>query len=141
MEGGLYVINMFLKDEKINIDGVRFKDGSGLSRYNSVTTRFISDLLVNTYNKRYFTSFKESLQQGIKGSGLPKNVFVKTGSMERVFALSGYLKTKKNNKYLAFSFMVNNALISHKEVLARYEKIVLFFSEEKSLSELIPPVF
>jgi len=86
----------------------------------------ISDVLVNTYKKEYFKAFKESLQLGIKGSELSKNVFVKTGLMERVFALSGYLKTKEN-KYLAFSFMVNNTLLSPQEIGAVYEKIVLNF--------------
>ncbi|MGA1825331.1 MAG: D-alanyl-D-alanine carboxypeptidase/D-alanyl-D-alanine-endopeptidase [bacterium] len=124
MEGGLEVINTFLKDEKISIEGVSFKDGSGLSRYNSCTTRFITDVLINTYKKEYFNAFKESLQLGIKGTELSEHLFVKTGSMERVFALSGYLKTKEN-KYLAFSFMVNNTLISPHEIGAIYEKIVL----------------
>ena len=89
----------------------QWEDGSGLSRYNLFTPRdFVSVL---TLIRQQFPQERlwEIFPTGGKGTlrNYYKQQFVhaKTGTLNGVVALSGYLVTKKN-KTLVFSVMVNN---------------------------------
>jgi len=92
-------------------------DGSGLSRYNLMTPRFMIDLLKLISDKISPDTFKEMLAiGGVDGTlkdwyaapeGEPPYVFAKTGSHRNNHSLTGVIRTK-SGKDLFFSFMNNN---------------------------------
>jgi len=88
-------------------------DGSGLSRFNLFTPRDFVFLLTKFKNEFGMERMKAILPTG--GKGTLKNyyradsgyVFAKTGSLNGVLCLSGYIYTTKNH-LLEFSILVNN---------------------------------
>lgn len=88
-------------------------DGSGLSRFNLFTPRDFVYLLIKFKNEFGMDRMKRILPTG--GKGTLKNyyrtdsgyVYAKTGSLNGVLCLSGYIYTMKN-RLLEFSILVNN---------------------------------
>ncbi len=88
-------------------------DGSGLSRFNLFTPRDFVYLLIKFKNEFGMDRMKRILPTG--GKGTLKNyyrtdsgyVYAKTGSLNGVLCLSGYIYTIKN-RLLEFSILVNN---------------------------------
>jgi D-alanyl-D-alanine carboxypeptidase/D-alanyl-D-alanine-endopeptidase (penicillin-binding protein 4) len=116
----------------------RWVDGSGLSRYNLVTPRYLCqvlDQLYHTQNQdRLFSLFPAG---GLRGTikewynndtGKPY-IFAKTGSMSGVHCLSGYIVTK-SGKILIFSFMHNNFRGSNKAWKIEMQRILAIIWEQ-----------
>ncbi len=110
---GEKAIRAFLK--KSNIDDSQFvlADGSGLSHLNKVTARMITDIFATMYKRADAKVYRDSLANPVSGGSLhgrmkdlEGHVFVKTGLINGVRALSGYVKTKKG-KWLTFSIIYN----------------------------------
>ena len=97
-------------DEFVIDDETAVVDGSGISRFNTITTGSIVRLLKYIYNdERLYEGFYHSLAiSGIDGTlkDRPINKFIKgnfhgkTGTLNGVTALSGYLTSRKNNTYI-----------------------------------------
>ncbi|MGG5210382.1 D-alanyl-D-alanine carboxypeptidase/D-alanyl-D-alanine endopeptidase [Chryseobacterium sp. MIQD13] len=130
-ESGRIVVTSHLKDENFDMMGLNYMDGSGLSRSNNVTpisqVKFLTSLMDEKYYKTYFTSLPVGGQSGTlkrmfigTGNG---QVFAKTGTLNKVKTLAGYLKTN-SGKTLVFSLMVNNYSGSVDMVKKRMEKIL-----------------
>lgn len=100
--------------EDINQDS-RLIDGSGLSRWNLVTPETFVNLLTLIYQNPDYPIYKESLAIAGK-KGTLKNRFVntpiqgklwgKTGSLNGVSSLSGYLELEENSP-IVFSIIIN----------------------------------
>lgn len=111
-------------------DVPRWFDGSGVSRYNLVTPRFVVALLDSLYQKnsreKLFGIFPTG---GISGtikkyySGNPPYVIAKTGTLSNVHNLSGYLLTN-SGKTLIFSFMHNNFTLGSDDLKTEMERIL-----------------
>lgn len=97
----------------IPIKQMTLVDGSGLSSKNRVQSNQISALLYEMQDEKTFKTFYESLPVGgqkdrlIGGTlknrftGIYKNrVIAKTGYIDNVYALSGFVKTKGGNTYI-----------------------------------------
>lgn len=90
-------------------------DGSGLSRYNLVTPKDIVALLDYMARSRYFGVFYDSLAiagtdgtlKRMQSPPLQGNLRGKTGSMNHVRNLSGYVTTAGGER-LAFAILINN---------------------------------
>jgi D-alanyl-D-alanine carboxypeptidase/D-alanyl-D-alanine-endopeptidase (penicillin-binding protein 4) len=88
-------------------------DGSGLSRFNLFTPQDFVAILNRMQNEFGMDRLKDVFQTG--GEGTLSNyykkdsgfIYAKTGSLNGVLALSGYLYTN-NNKLLLFSVLINN---------------------------------
>ncbi len=94
----------------------RWVDGSGLSRYNLITPRYLTAVLQTLFREqprdRLFSLFPAggvagTLAEWYRGPDGQPFVFAKSGSMSGVQCLSGYSVTK-SGKVLIFSFMHNN---------------------------------
>ncbi len=104
-------------------------DGSGLSRYNLFSPKDIVFLLNKMKEDFGMERIKNILPTG--GTGTISDyyredsgyIFVKTGSLNGVIALSGFLYTRKN-KLLIFSILVNNHQSSPTEIRKAIEKFI-----------------
>lgn len=115
-ERGIFVVKNFLSEIGVAPDGVVQWDGSGLSRHNLVTPAAL--LRVYEYmakQSKYSSVWLDSLTIGgvdgtlrnrFKGTRTNGNVRGKTGTIDQVSALSGYVTTAAGEK-LVFSIIVN----------------------------------
>jgi len=115
-ERGIAVVRNFLNELGVPPDGIIQYDGSGLSRHNLVTPA----ALVTVYSymakqSRYANAWLDSLTIGgvdgtlasrFRGAKTKGNVRGKTGTIDQVSALSGYVTTSAGEK-LVFSIIVN----------------------------------
>lgn len=113
----------------IGVEGVRWVDGSGLSRYNLLTPRQMVRLVMaldqEVGRDRLLSLLPEggatgTLQSRFNDKPRPY-VWAKTGSLSGVLCLSGMLQTKRG-KWLAFSFMHNNFTGKSRDYYAEMEK-------------------
>ena len=107
--------NEIFLNKKVKIPNSKFnlEDGSGLSKYNKITTSSIALLLERATSKDYFDYFYDSLPiAGVDGTLLKrfkskplfKNLRAKTGYIKGVSSLSGYF-IGKNNDFIAFRLL------------------------------------
>ncbi|WP_407425383.1 D-alanyl-D-alanine carboxypeptidase/D-alanyl-D-alanine-endopeptidase [Arcticibacter sp.] len=89
-------------DKKLGIDknAISILDGSGLSPENRVTTLAMATILYSARSEEWFPQFYESLP-------LYNNMKMKSGSIRRVLAYTGYHKSAAGIP-LVFSFITNN---------------------------------
>jgi D-alanyl-D-alanine carboxypeptidase len=97
----------FIRDNGIFSKGTQIVDGSGISRFDQVTAGALTGLLEKVYfNVNYFKDFYESLSiAGVDGTlkdrmiGTPaeNNFRGKTGTLNGVSSLSGYLTTENGD--------------------------------------------
>ena len=112
-------------------DPIFWFDGSGLSRYNMITSRSIVSILQKIYSKiglegikRYFATFGKSgnLSQNFRKS---ENLvmYAKTGNIKNNSNISGFLMSKRGNWY-CFSLMINHFELSVDQVKTEMGKIL-----------------
>lgn len=107
-----------------------WRDGSGLSRYNLFTPKFLVWLWTELL-KQYGEEYLFSLIAAGGESGTLRNyyksttpyIFGKTGTLSNNHNLSGFIRTRKG-KLLAFSFMNNNYPTSSAPIKKRMEQIL-----------------
>lgn len=114
-ENGSLVVSEFLNGIGIK-DGFRVVDGSGLSLLNRVSPRTLTDVLSYAYTNRVIApDFIDSLpiagvdgtlKKRFKQSDVQGRVMAKTGYLNNVRALSGYVFTKQGD-VLVFSILDN----------------------------------
>ena len=113
---GLGVVKAFLNQIGVPDDGIVQYDGSGLSRHNLITPSAVVTLY--TYmakQSKYSQAWRDSLTIGgvdgtlrnrFKGTAAQGNIRGKTGTIDQVSALSGYLTTA-GGEQLVLSIVVN----------------------------------
>lgn len=132
LDTGKMMVNKHLTRKTFDFQGFNFADGSGLSRSNVVTpisqVKFLSSLMDEKYFDSYFKSLPIGGQTGtlksmFKNSDSFGQVFAKTGTLNRVKTLAGYIKTK-SGKMLTFSLLINNYNGSVGQVKQKMEAIL-----------------
>ncbi|MCX6155740.1 MAG: D-alanyl-D-alanine carboxypeptidase/D-alanyl-D-alanine-endopeptidase [Candidatus Kapabacteria bacterium] len=113
---GVEQVRKYISKLGISPENMSIVDGSGLSRYNLVSPKYIVALLSGIYHSANKDVFIESLAEpGKKGtlnyrltsSRAEKFIKAKTGTMNNISNISGFVYAK-NNEVLAFSIMMNN---------------------------------
>ncbi|MDR6514549.1 D-alanyl-D-alanine carboxypeptidase/D-alanyl-D-alanine endopeptidase [Chryseobacterium camelliae] len=130
-ESGRVVVTEHLRERNFDIQGLNYMDGSGLSRSNHVTPIAQAKFLTSLMDEKYYNTYLHSLPVGGQSGTLKRmfigtgngQVFAKTGTLNKVKTLAGYLKTN-TGKTLVFSLMVNNYAGSVDMVKKRMEKIL-----------------
>ena len=115
-ELGLAEVRSFLQSIGIPDDGIIQHDGSGLSRHDLITPEAVVQLYTYMGKQSKFAQvWRDSLTIGgvdgtlrnrFKGTKAAGNVRGKTGTIDQVSALSGYVTTA-GGQTLVFSFVVN----------------------------------
>lgn len=131
LESGRVVVVEHLKANGFDTSGLNYMDGSGLSRSNLVTPISQVKFLTNLMNEKYYKSYFESLPIGGQTGTLKKmfygagngQIFAKTGTLNKVKTLAGYMKTN-SGKTLVFSLLINNYAGSVDQVKNRMEQLL-----------------
>ncbi|WP_221409110.1 D-alanyl-D-alanine carboxypeptidase [Reichenbachiella versicolor] len=131
-----YVKRNFFQDVK---NQPIWKDGSGLSRYNLATPRFMIELLVKIGREVDMDELKSMLAiGGVDGTirhwykaneGESPFVFAKTGTLSNNHNLTGVITTR-SGRNLFFSFMNNNYSGRSSPVKSQMEKVLRMIHEE-----------
>jgi D-alanyl-D-alanine carboxypeptidase/D-alanyl-D-alanine-endopeptidase (penicillin-binding protein 4) len=132
VSGGLEAERRFLAQAGLLPEEYVFYDGCGLSRQNLVSPRATVKLLRYAATQPWGAEFIDSLPlAGVDGTlaarlkNLPAGVVLhaKTGSLDHVNVLSGYLTTSRGER-LVFSIMGNNHTLSGKQAAEVLDEIV-----------------
>jgi serine-type D-Ala-D-Ala carboxypeptidase/endopeptidase (penicillin-binding protein 4) len=113
--GGARAIGHMLEQGGYTTRGVAVHDGSGLSVLNRATAGALTDLLALMAESPMYPQYLETLPQAGASDGLrrmyqtpaERNLRAKTGTIDRVSALSGYVNAA-NGERLAFAIISNN---------------------------------
>lgn len=139
-DAGLDIVRQVLKELSLDVSKISLRDGSGMSERNLVPANFFTELLTAIQFKDWFQDFEKSLplagernpdlggtfsyrfvDEAMKG-----RVKAKTGNLNRVSTLSGYVDTKDGHK-LNFSILMNNFV--REPVTPIQDEIVTVLSE------------
>ena len=114
-EVGLEAVKAFLFEAGIDDGNIRLNDGCGLSRENFFTPRFQTSLLGFLFRRPYFNLFLDTLavsgtdgtlRSRLSSESVKGSIHAKTGSLNGVVTLSGYIVTQ-SGKNLIFSIFAN----------------------------------
>ena len=115
---GARVVRQFMRTAGVAPEDFFFYDGSGMSANDLIAPRAYTTLLTYAAATSWGETWKATfpiagvdgtLSSRFKGSPLQGRLFAKTGTLNEVNALSGYL-TAKSGRTLAFSILVNGHL-------------------------------
>ncbi|MBM7553787.1 D-alanyl-D-alanine carboxypeptidase/D-alanyl-D-alanine-endopeptidase [Thalassobacillus pellis] len=142
---GLEVVQSFLEENDINAEGMRLRDGSGMSHVNMISANALSKLLYMAQGEEWFPVYLESLpvagnserfvggtlRHRMQGTAAEENVKAKTGSLTGVTSLSGYV-TNTTGEPLIFSIVLNNYVVDDLQEVEDQIAIVLADSKWKN---------
>ncbi|HEY4799854.1 MAG TPA: D-alanyl-D-alanine carboxypeptidase/D-alanyl-D-alanine-endopeptidase, partial [Bacteroidia bacterium] len=138
-QAGIDIVANFWKQKGVDMKGFYMADGCGLSRFNAISTRQLTEILrAITADTLLFSKFYNSLPVAgksgslgrlCKGTFAENNLHAKSGYMTRVRSYAGYVTTRKGN-LLAFSLIVNNYDCSPQVMKDKLEKMMISIAEE-----------
>jgi len=129
---GIAVIKKALKKQGVPITGLHMEDGSGLSARNAVSSKVFASTVMAYSNKMGVEKVCSLLPRGgregtvvnmFKGSGMEGKVWLKSGSMDRVFSYTGILKNKEG-RWTSFSVIINGFSKKHRTMRPKLEQII-----------------
>ena len=139
-EAGLDVERRFLIDS-VGVDSTAFslEDGSGLSAGNLVTPHTFVQLLAYMHRHPKRAPFLAALPHAARpgsllrrfvGTPLDSLVVAKTGSIDRVNSLSGYIE-RRDGKTWTFSIQANTHSVPDRQMLAQIDSVVVEIGKTK----------
>lgn len=114
---GAALIKDWLLSKNINADELVIENGSGLSRIGRISSQHLGQMLVSAYKSPVMPELLASMpilgldgtaQRRLKDSAVQGQVHLKTGSLDGVSALAGYVLNSQQKRYV-FVFIVNDA--------------------------------
>ncbi len=122
---------------KMSSAGLVLRDGSGLSRTNSISSNHLVDLLKymdsSQYSKEFYASLPVSATNGTltplcKDKPCAGKVVAKSGTMSRVKSYAGYVNSNSGKK-IAFAIVINNFNSDGLVLRAKLESILNALTE------------
>lgn len=113
--------------------GLFMTDGSGLSRSNAVSSKFLVELLAymnkssseRVFKKTLAIAGKKGTMRSIgKGTSASGRVYGKSGTMNRIKSYAGYVDTKSGKK-LAFAMIINNHSCSNSQMKKYFQYLMV----------------
>ena len=121
---GLYIVHRNMRKLGLKLTPLHMEDGSGLSARNIISSKFMCQFLDKMFDEIDHELLLSTLPhpgsistvQGVNTGGRARsNIWVKSGSMERIQSFSGYIKSKQGN-WLSFSIMANGLHVKNKKI-------------------------
>lgn len=115
----------------LDIENVRVVDGSGLSRENRLTAKFLGEVLRKMAGDADYVSFfplagqEGTLRSFLKGTSLDSYIALKTGSMNGVQCYAGYKLDYDYQPTHVVVVMVNNMTAPRRSLRRSVEKMLL----------------
>jgi len=139
-EAGRAVVMETLKSWGVPADAIVMRDGSGLSRYNYVTTSAIVTMLTRMWQNETLrgpfaaalpvAAHDGTLRTRMRNTWLDSHVQAKTGTISNVRSLSGYLETKSGER-IVFSIIGNHFTVPSSQIDAIAEKALALVAERR----------
>lgn len=116
-ERGAAVVRMWLAKKGIDAPDLHIENGSGLSRTERISAVTLGRLLVGAYRSPTMPEFMSSLplvgydgtmRRRLNGNGVAGQAHIKTGSLDEVRAIAGYVLAASGKRY-AVVCIVNHA--------------------------------
>jgi D-alanyl-D-alanine carboxypeptidase/D-alanyl-D-alanine-endopeptidase (penicillin-binding protein 4) len=135
---GIKAEEAYLKELGVPLEGFHITDGSGLSRSNAVTAAGMAKLMAALQGQAHFPVWKGTLPVlGVDGdlrnretsSPLRGKVSAKTGLINRVRGLCGYLETK-SGRTVTFGLFANDYAKSWKQVDGDFDSLLRAVHDE-----------
>ena len=138
-DDGLASVKKIIDAIGFNSSDYSIADGSGVSHYNLISAELIlktlkyfyyerKDLFPFFYNSLAIAGVDGTLKNRMKGTSAQNNVHAKTGTLNGVSNLSGYV-TAENNHLLAFSIMIQNYVDESSKARSFQNKICELLAE------------
>jgi D-alanyl-D-alanine carboxypeptidase/D-alanyl-D-alanine-endopeptidase (penicillin-binding protein 4) len=138
-DNGLAAVKRFIDTLGFNSDDYYLADGSGVSHYNLVSAELLletfkyiyykrKDLFPLFYNSLAVAGVNGTLRNRMKSTSAQNNVRAKTGTLNGVSNLSGYV-TSKNGHLLAYSIMMQNFVEEHSKARSFQDTICMLLAE------------
>jgi len=107
--GGRQAVQAFLASRGISIPELRLENGSGLSRDERISALGLADVLLDAYKSQYMPEFAASLplsatdgtlRRRFRSGEMQGRLRMKTGSLEDVSALAGYVNAASGRTFV-----------------------------------------
>lgn len=115
-EKGAFAVRAFLASKGISIQGLHIENGSGLSRIERISPKTMGDILAAAYRSAVMPELMASLPvagrdgtlaHSMKQTSVAGRAHLKTGSIQDVRAIAGYVLAASGERYVVV-FMVNH---------------------------------
>ncbi len=133
-----HFVREFWAKKGVKPGGMNIYDGSGLSKYNTITTKQLAAVLMymktkskNTevfYNSIPIVGREGTVKRICKGTSAENNMRAKSGSIRNVRAYAGYAKTK-SGRDIAFSLIINNYNGKSSSAKKKLERIMVAITD------------
>ena len=106
---GKQVLAKWLADNGLESDDIVIDNGAGLSRNTRITAKHMSALLEFAWRQPYMPEYLASLslsgldgtlEERFEGNGLAGIAHLKTGSLDHVAAIAGYLQSRSGRRFV-----------------------------------------
>jgi len=141
-DAGAEVTTTLLREWGVDSTQIVLYDGSGLSRHDLVSPKTIVSVLSAMQRDSAFSDYYDSfpiagvdgtIRSRMKGTPAENNLRAKTGSIEFVRSLSGYVTTADNQR-LVFSFLSNHFTAAPSDVTRAQDAIGALLAAYRSTS-------
>jgi D-alanyl-D-alanine carboxypeptidase/D-alanyl-D-alanine-endopeptidase (penicillin-binding protein 4) len=133
-ESGAKAITKIWETKGLDTRGLNIFDGSGISRYNSVTSRQLVEVIrymkdSSKYAETFYNSLPISGETGTltglcDSSVAQGKIHAKSGTMSRVRSYAGYVETNSKRRII-FAFVVNNYNCTNTEMKNKIEDFMV----------------
>jgi len=106
--GGRKVIEQWLEDKGLQTGAIVLENGAGLSRETRITPKALASLLTFAWKQPYMPEFLASMSlsgldgtlvRRFRGTALVGKAHLKTGSLDHVSAIAGYLQSRSGRRF------------------------------------------
>ncbi|MFV2054837.1 MAG: D-alanyl-D-alanine carboxypeptidase/D-alanyl-D-alanine-endopeptidase [Thiohalomonadales bacterium] len=129
---GIIAVNNWLDQQGLDHSSLQFDNGAGLSRKTRVSAEFLGTLLLYVFQQPYMPEFISSLPVSgydgtmanrFKGQALQGRTHIKTGLLDFVQSMAGYVMAKNGKRYVVV--LLHNHPKAHTKSATRLQNDII----------------